>query len=105
MSDTEIDLDMITDEERILYKFFNLKISYSLVWGTTNLIYYAEQVNLKRALPQKYQDVEDDPHQMGGDFILEFDTDNKFSTVFSYASKTPPDRPSLDILLDFLRKQ
>lgn len=102
--DTDIDLDMITDETRVLYKFFDLKVSYSMVWNTTGLIYYAEQVALNRALPQKYQDVEDDPHQMGGNFILQFDSNNKFSTVFSYASKTPPDRPSPDILLEFLRE-
>ncbi len=106
-SQHEIKFDMITDRTRALYKLFNLPRSFSKVWNAETLIYYAEQVKLKRELPKSYQDVEDDPHQMGGDFILQFDksessTPSRFKTIFSYPSKNPPDRPTIANLLEFL---
>ncbi len=62
-------MKMITDETRSLYKLFGIYNSYAKVWNSETLIYYAEQVCLKRELPKAYKDVEDDPHQMGGKFI------------------------------------
>jgi hypothetical protein len=100
---------MITNQNRSLYKRFNLPKSYSKVWSAETLVYYAEQVKQKRELPKAYQDVEDDPHQLGGNYILQFnekdDRSNEgllFRTVFSYPSKNPPDRPSASQLLEFL---
>ena len=97
---------MITDEKRLLYTLFGLPKSYSKVWNAETLIYYAEQLKLKRDLPKAYQDVEDDPHQMGGNFIIQFEKtltqSNNFKIVYSYRSKNPPDRPSSQSLLEFL---
>ncbi len=98
-------LHMITDEKRVLYKLFGLKKSFLKVWNTETLIYYAEQLALSRELPKSYQDVEDDPHQLGGNFIVEIDNEGEepiFKAVFVYRSKNPPDRPSAQALLQFL---
>jgi hypothetical protein len=62
-------IKMITDETRSLYKLFGIYNSYAKVWNSETLIYYAEQVCMKRDLPKAYKDVEDDPHQMGGKYI------------------------------------
>lgn len=94
--------DMITDETRVLYKLFGLKNSYSKVWNKETLIYYAEQLLRIGQLPKAYQDVEDDPHQMGGNFLIEFTGDSSFKLVYDYKSKNPPDRPSAEALLKFL---
>ncbi len=105
---------MITDEKRILYKLFHLKISYSKVWNTKTLVYYAEQLSRDRQLPKAYQDIEDDPHQMGGNFILKFTKNQQifnkennndpslFEIVYSYRSINPPDRPSVSDLIKLL---
>lgn len=104
LNETKIELDMITDEQRVLYKIFDLKISYFKVWNCESLVYYAEQKCLNRPLPKQFEDVEDDPHQMGGDFIIEVDADFNFKIVFEYRSQKPPDRPSISNLSDSLKK-
>lgn len=95
---------MITDEARALYKYFELKIVYYPVWKMSTIIYYSEQKCLKGTLPQTHQDDEDDPHQMGGNFIFKFNENTGFERVFDYPSKTPPDRPKPDDLLKFLKE-
>ncbi len=67
-------------------------------------MYYAEQKLMGKKLPSSYEDVEDDPHQMGGDFILKFN-DERFEVVFKYPSQIPPDRPSPRSLVEFLNEQ
>lgn len=97
---------MVTDRKRKIYNLFNLRKSYSKVWSTESLVYYAEQLNFKRQLPKAYEDVEDDPHQMGGNFILECeskDQDLMFKCVYIYRSQSPPDRPSPADMINFLR--
>jgi hypothetical protein len=75
-----------------------------MVWNTSSLTYYAEQLKHKRQLPKAYQDVEDDPHQMGGNFTLQLDNEeNSFHIVHEYKSKSPPDRPTSDSIIRFLR--
>ena len=104
LKEMNTDLDMITDERRLLYKFFELKVSYVKVWTSETLMYYAEQKLLGKKLPSSYEDVEDDPHQMGGDFILKFNGE-RFEVVFEYPSQIPPDRPSPQSLVEFLNEQ
>jgi hypothetical protein len=91
---------MITDENRVLYQLFGLKRSFSKVWNQNTLIYYAEQMRRQVPLPQAYKDVQDDPHQLAGDFIIRVPT---MSLVYSYESKTPPDRPSAKALINTLK--
>lgn len=100
----KVNLDMITDEQRVLYKLFELKVSILKVWSEKTLIYYSEQLCFNRALPKGYADVDDDPHQMGGNFIVEFNTDNSFNTIYSYRSRIPPDRPTSNEIIKFLKE-
>ena len=54
--------------------------------------YYAEQT-LQHPLPKSQEGIEDDVLQMGGDFTIKV----KDATLsFSYPSKSPSDRPSID---------
>ncbi len=103
----ENSFEMITDSERKLYKLFGMKKSYSKVWSISCLVYYAEQLNFKRQLPKAYEDVDDDPHQMGGNLILQVDKSNEnsysFKSLYVYKSATPPDRPKPSDMLNFIR--
>ena len=87
---------LLVDNKRVFYNLFGLKRSFSRVWNTDTLIYYAEQLKLSRELPQAYKDIHDDPHQMGGNFIIDTET---FKIEYAYKSKIPPDRPTVEILL------
>ncbi|KAI0231605.1 hypothetical protein LSAT2_018039 [Lamellibrachia satsuma] len=63
--------------------------------------YYAEKVAAKEKLPATYKDLADDPHQLGGDLVL----DSAGQIVYIYCSQQPPDRPDVDILLDIMRTE
>ena len=54
--------------------------------------YYAEQT-LQHPLPKSQEGIEDDVLQMGGDFTIKV---KDKTLVFSYPSKSPSDRPSID---------
>ena len=69
----------------------------SKVWNISSLVYYAEQKLAGRKLFSMLE--EDDPHQLGGDFII----DKNGKLIFVYPSKTSTDRPSVDFLLNFLK--
>jgi hypothetical protein len=90
---------LLVDQKRVLYKLFGLERSFSRVWNTKTLIYYAEQVKMNRELPKTYKDIHDDPHQMGGNFIIDIET---FKILYSFKSKIPPDRPSSEDLIEKL---
>ena len=99
-------LELIVDTSRTLYRLFGVRRSFHKVWSSECLTYYAEQVTLGRDLPKAYKDIDDDPHQMGGNFIVEFDpSTNQFRAVYVYKSKTPNDRPTSEQLLKFLNGQ
>lgn len=53
---------------------------------------------MSRQLPKSYAGVEDDPHQMGGDFVI--DERNEFLLVHCSTSST--DRPSIHSLLSIM---
>mgnify|MGYP001801755501 FL=1 len=64
-------------------------------WNIGSVTYYGEQIAQGRQLPKAYSDIEDDPHQMGGDFIIS--KSGHFLLV--HCSTVPTDRPSVDTLL------
>ena len=88
---------MLLDEDRRLYVALGLKRSVSKVWAISSLVYYAEQKLAGRKLLSMLD--EDDPHQLGGDFII----DSSGILTLLYQSKTSTDRPSVDFLLNFLQ--
>lgn len=84
---------MFVDPARQLYNALGLKRSVAKVWSIPALVYYAEQKRAGRKLVAMFG--EDDPTQMGGDFV--FDKDGKLALV--YCSKVSTDRPSVEDLL------
>ena len=60
--------------------------------------YYAEQV-LQHPVPKSQEGIEDDILQMGGDFTINNKSTNTILS-FSYPSKSPNDRPSLEHIFE-----
>eukprot|EP00118_Oscarella_pearsei_P025769 m.308741 g.308741 ORF g.308741 m.308741 type:complete len:92 (+) comp44661_c0_seq1:742-1017(+) len=89
---------MLLDSERKLYRSFGLRQSTSKVWSTSTLTYYAEQKRQGRRLHSLFED--DDPNQMGGDFIVS----KTGQLVLSHCSSSPTDRPSAVELLESIKK-
>ena len=84
---------MFVDPARQLYNALGLKRSVAKVWSISALVYYAEQKRAGRKLVAMFE--EDDPTQMGGDFV--FDERGKLALV--HRSKVSTDRPSVGDLL------
>ena len=84
---------MFVDPARQLYNALGLKRSVAKVWGIPALVYYAEQKRAGRKIVAIFK--EDDPTQMGGDFV--FDKHGNLALV--HRSKLSTDRPSVETLL------
>ena len=97
MEDTKCSIPMLLDKDCNVYVAVGLGRSVSKVWAISTIVYYAEQKLAGRSLLAMLN--EDDPHQLGGDFII--NSDGKFLLV--YHSKTSTDRPSVDYLLNYLQ--
>lgn len=93
LQDTNCEFKMFLDPKRQLYNSLGLKRSVSKVWSISALVYYAEQKRTGRKLVAMFD--EDDPTQMGGDFVL----DNQGSLALVHRSKVSTDRPSVKELL------
>eukprot|EP00794_Sanderia_malayensis_P020348 gene20348-22351_t len=85
--------EMYLDDQRKLYKKLSLPKSMKEVWNITTVIHYAEFACQGRQFFRS-EDY-DDPHQLGGDFLI--DTELKLKLI--HRSKTPVDRPFIDNLL------
>ena len=88
---------MFVDQERQLYNALGLKRSVAKVWSISALVYYAEQKRAGRRLVAMFE--EDDPTQMGGDFVL----DNHGKLALVHRSKVSTDRPPVEELLGCVR--
>lgn len=100
IDDMKTSFPLLMDQHRKLYHFFGLKRSVVKVWGVSSLVFYAEALVAGKSLPKPYENVHDDPQQMGGNFIL----DKHGVTRFLYASKTSLDRPEVELLIQELQK-
>jgi len=56
-----------------------------------SITYYGEKIAQGKQLPKAFSNIEDDPHQMGGDFMI--DKNGKFTLV--HCSSKPSDRPTV----------
>ena len=88
---------MYVDPTRQLYSAFGLNRSVAKVWSIPALTFYAEQKRAARKLVALFE--EDDPTQMGGDFVL----DAGGKVVLIHRSKVSTDRPSVEDLLKCLK--
>lgn len=91
--ETSCQYPILIDHKRQLYNFFGMKISFSQVFHTDILVYYAEQKASGREFPKSF--VGDDVHQMGGDVVLS--CSGKLCLI--YRSTLSTDRPSAALLL------
>ena len=86
---------MYRDPDRKLYNLFGLEQSIKRVWNSETIWSYAAMKVSGDKLPVMSSD--DDPHQMGGDFVL----DEYGKVLLHYASQIPSDRPSIEKLLEY----
>ncbi|CAH3021803.1 unnamed protein product [Porites evermanni] len=94
LKDTNCNLRMFVDPERHLYSALGLRRSLTNAWSISKLVFYAEQ---KRAGRRMFE--EDDPNQIGGDFIL----DEQGRLALIHRSKIPTDKPSVEELLSCVK--
>ena len=91
-----LSFQLVLDGSRQFYRLLGLKRSISNVWRVATLKGYAEEK--VAGVPGTPALTGDDLHVMGGDFVV----DSHGRLVFAYASKTPWDRPMVDLVLDEL---
>ncbi|EDO38121.1 predicted protein [Nematostella vectensis] len=88
---------MYLDPDRRLYHAFGLKRSVFKSYNITALMFYAEQKRAGRKLTAVFEN--DDPLQMGGDFIINCHG----NMTLIHQSKFSLDRPSLEELKESLK--
>lgn len=98
LQDTECPYQLLRDEKRELYTSMGLYRSVAKTWKTDSVSFYGEAIRAKAELPEFVQG--DDPHQMGGDLII--DKDGRLLMV--YASKHSKDRPMVEDIITELKK-
>ena len=101
------DFPMVADQNKHLYSgLFGLQSgSFFSVFGLSSISYYVRAAWSGKAIPKGRPG--DDIYQLGGDAVLDGGDDsgkNKGKILFTYASKNPADRPSIDDLLNELQK-
>lgn len=101
-NDTGAIFDLYTDEHRTLYSAFHLERSFFKVWSIAPLFHYGIEMAKGAELIATYKDVKDDPHQMGGDFVLSKSHNKEWRLTMIHRSKTSADRPSLSTILNHL---
>lgn len=85
---------IVSDADRTLYKTFHLRSSVKHTWDIRAQVWYAEQLCFGRKLhPMAHGD---DPHQLGGDVVV--DKDGVLTLI--HRSKYPLDRPSVDTIVE-----
>jgi alkyl hydroperoxide reductase subunit AhpC len=93
--DTGSPYPLLLDLERATYQAYGLGTSFVRVWSPHVMWHYLKL----RLRGQKLLPVQGDPHQLGGDFIV----DAAGVVRLAHASKDPVDRPPMGRLLAVLR--
>lgn len=89
--------DVLLDRERKVYQAYGLERSRFRSRNLRTILTYAR---MKRAGWKSQGSGGDDTSQLGGDFII----DSKGVIKLAYRSYDPTDRPSVEYLLNELRK-
>jgi peroxiredoxin len=87
---------LLLDREKVMYRTYGLDRSF---WRTWNLKIAWSYVKLMRA-GRRWQGIQGDSMQMGGDFII----DSEGVVRFAYRSRDPADRPAVEQLMRVLRQ-
>ncbi len=86
---------LLLDPERRVYRAYGLERSVARTWTPRVLWYYFRQLAACRRL----EPIAGDPHQLGGDFII----DTRGVVRFAHREWDPVDRPPVSRLLEVLR--
>jgi peroxiredoxin len=95
-AETHVDFPLLLDPTRSVYRAYGLGSSIWRVWQPKVWWRYATMM----LRGWRWRGIRDDPHQLGGDFII----DTKGILRFKHASVDPTDRPSTAELLTVLKK-
>lgn len=87
---------LLVDHEKETYRLYGLDRSLLRTW---NLKIIWSYIKLMRA-GRKWQGIQGDSAQMGGDFVIGTDG----VVRFAYRSEDPTDRPSVEALIKVLRR-
>ena len=87
---------LLLDPERRVYRTYGLERSVARSWTPRVIWYYLRHLIAGRRLGP----IESDPHQLGGDFII----DTRDVIRFAHREWDPVDRPPVARLLEVLRR-
>jgi alkyl hydroperoxide reductase subunit AhpC len=95
LRETEVPFPLLLDQDRRVYRAYGLERSALRAWAPRVIWYYVRQLAAGRRL----HPIEGDPHQLGGDFIV----DRHGIIRLAHRERDPVDRPPVAALLDVLR--
>ena len=96
LEETGAPFPLLLDPERRVYRAYGLGRSVLRVWSPKELWRYLRLMMAGRRL----KPVQGDPHQLGGDFIV----DPEGTVRLAHPSRDPIDRPPVEKLLKALRE-
>jgi peroxiredoxin len=89
-------VQVLLDSERAAYQAYGLERSFLRSWGLKTMWRYIQLLTTGR----KWRGIQGDSAQLGGDFIV----DANGVVRLAYRSHDPTDRPSIDNLINILRR-
>ena len=95
LRETEVPFPLLLDQDRRVYRAYGLERSARRAWAPRVIWHYVRQLAAGRRLHA----IEGDPHQLGGDFII----DRNGIVRFAHRERDPVDRPPVARLLEVLR--
>jgi peroxiredoxin len=91
LQETGAPFPLLLDPERAVYRAYGLETSFVRVWSPKVMWHYTRRV----LAGQKLQSIQGDPHQLGGDFVV----DAQGVIRLAHRSRDPVDRPPVETLL------
>lgn len=96
LRETGAPFPLLIDPQRRVYRAYGLKRSILRVWSLKVLCHYLRLMRAGRRL----RPIQGDPHQLGGDVIV----DTYAVVRLAHQSSDPTDRPPVETLLAVLRE-
>jgi alkyl hydroperoxide reductase subunit AhpC len=91
LQETQLPFPLLLDPERAAYRAYGLERSFVRVWSPKVMWHYMRRV----LAGQKLQSIQGDPHQLGGDFVV----DAAGVIRLAHRSRDPVDRPAVETLV------
>jgi peroxiredoxin len=95
LQETQLSFPLLPDPERTAYRAYGLERAFVRVWNPKVMWHYTRRV----LADQKLQSIQGDPHQLGGDFVI----DRAGVIRLAYRRKGTVDRPPVEAPLAALR--